>query len=214
MLLFSCSDSLEVETSSTGEAFFPLDLDIARIYTVEEIRYAITGFDTLRYQQRETIFDSTRAAGQEHYLMRVEQRENASDSWVSARLDLIIKTDEYLAIQEDGQTIIKLIFPFNINDTWNGNALRNDFELTYYYQPVQFSRVDSISFSDQVRVIIEDIEANPVNQDERSEIYAKGIGLVERDFTTLNFCTTGCNVVGEIESGRKLKQELIGIENE
>jgi hypothetical protein len=51
-------------------------------------------------------------------------------------------------------------------------------------------------------VIISDLPPNIVNQNEQSEVYGKGIGLIEKKSVILNFCTIDCDSVGQIESGR------------
>ena len=59
-----------------------------------------------------------------------------------------------------------------------------------------------------LRIVINDIPQNSVFTDSRSEFYLQDIGLIEKDYLTLNFCTTGCDSLGQITSGRILKQTL------
>lgn len=210
----SCNETKEVDTNSLGYDFYPIEIGQYRIYDVEEIVYQAIGFDTSVYQLRETIFDSIPSMDQITYLIRRDKRDDATLEWEADSVWTVTKTVNFLAVNENNIPFIKLTFPVRNSAEWNGNSINSKSELIYYYQSLDTPIIDSLSSSDHIRVIIEDIEQNIVNQDLRSEVYAKNIGLVSKDYLTLNFCTVDCTELGEIESGRSLKQTLIEIGNE
>ncbi len=213
-LLSSCNETKEIDPNSIGYDFYPIEIGQYRIYDVEEIIYEISGFDTSVFQLRETIFDSIPSVDQTTYLLRRDKRDNASLEWEADSVWTVTKTTNFLAVNENNISFIKLTFPVKNGNEWNGNSLNSNNELTYYYQPLAAPFIDSILISDHIRVVIEDIEQNIVNQDLRSEVYARNIGLLSKDYLSLNYCTAGCTELGEIESGRSLKQTLIEIGNE
>lgn len=212
--LLACNETQVIDPSSVGQGYYPIEIGQFRIYDIEEISYDLVSFDTSVYQLRETVFDSIKSSNQTNYLIRRDKRDNEMEEWVTDSIWSAIKTEHFVSVSENNVPFIKLTFPVSIGRTWDGNSLNSGFERTYYYQDLTNSIIDSIAPENHIRVIIEDIERNIVNQDERSEVFVNGIGLVEKDYLTLQFCTVDCNEVGEIQFGRSLKQTLIDIGNE
>ncbi len=216
VLSFSCNESKEVGAETLGYNYYPLNLGEYRVYEVEEINYLITGFDTAVYQLRETIFDTIQSDNRITYLLRRDIRADDLSNWESDSVWTVARTESFLAITENNIPFIKLTFPVLSGRQWNGNSLNTNSELTYYYQQIASSLVDSISVDDHIRVIIEDVEENVTGVDLRSEVYVAGVGLVEKDYLTQRRCTSSdCGAdLGEVIGGRSLKQTLIEIGNE
>ena len=211
----ACNETKDVGESDLGYDYYPLSIGNYSIYDVEEINYLITGFDTLNYQLRETIIDSIPSIDQITYLLRRDIRENASDQWVSDSVWTVARRDNFLAITENNIPFIKLTFPVTLGSEWDGNSLNSRSGVTYFYQSTgRF--IDSLSIEDHVRVIIEDIEENITGVDLRSEVYARGVGLVQKNYLTQTRCTASdCGVdLGEVIAGRSLRQTLIERGNE
>ncbi|WP_421765433.1 hypothetical protein [Ekhidna sp.] len=215
-ILSSCNETKEVDPATLGYDYYPLNLGEYRIYDVEEINYLITGFDTTIYQLREIIFDSIPSNDQITYLLRRDIRASELDDWESDSVWTVTSTANYLAITENNIPFMKLTFPVIQGRAWDGNSLNSRNELTYYYQPIENAIIDSIATEDHTQVIIEDIGENITGIDLRSEIYARGVGLVEKDYLTQKKCTSSdCGAdLGEVIAGRSLKQTLIEIGNE
>ncbi|MEM6734825.1 MAG: hypothetical protein AAGC64_03890 [Bacteroidota bacterium] len=207
----SCNETREAQPETLGYDFYPLEIGQYSIYEVEEIKYKITGFDTSIYQLRETIFDSIRSVDRTTYLIRREIRSDELVEWTSDALWSVAATQSYVAVSENSVPYIKLIFPVISGREWNGNSLNVSSERMYYYETVSTSVVDSIHASDHIKVVIEDIQENITGVDLRSEIYAKGIGLIEKDYLTQEKCTaSNCgDDLGKVIAGRSLKQSLI-----
>lgn len=215
-LITSCNSSKEVGPETVGYDFYPLVVGNYRIYDVEEINYLVTGFDTSVYQLREIIIDSIPSNDHTIYLLRRDIRTNEMDAWESDSVWTVTRTSNYLSITENNIPFIKLTFPVKEGKEWDGNSLNSRSELIYYYQSIEATSIDSLSLDDHIRVIIEDVEENVTGVDLRSEVYAKGIGLVEKDYLTQKKCTSSdCGPdLGEVIAGRSLKQVLIEIGNE
>lgn len=214
LVLLSCNEKKEIGPEVLGYDFYPIAIGQYSIYEVEEIQYKLSGFDTASFQLRETIFDSIVSSDQTTYLIRRDKRENATLEWKSDSVWSVTRTENFLAISENSIPFIKLTFPVKEGREWNGNSLNSQGNIGYYYQALGGIIVDSLAPEDHIRVIIEDIPENLVSRDERSEVYARGVGLVQKDYVTLQFCTVDCTVIGEIEGGRSLKQTLIEVGNE
>ena len=211
LLIGSCNETKEISQEDLGYDFYPLNVGRYNIYDVEEINYLITGFDTAVYQLREIIIDSIPSIDQTRYLLRRDIRMDETQTWISDSVWTVISTNRYLAINENNIPFIKLTFPINDSREWDGNSLNSRSNITYYYQPLSQSIIDSIEVDDHVRVVIEDIEENVTGVDLRSEIYARGVGLVEKDYLIQRRCTSSdCGAdLGEVIAGRSVKQTLI-----
>lgn len=214
LCMFSCNEAKEIEPTSLGYDFYPIAIGQYRIYEVEEIEYKLIGFDTSYYQLRETIFDSLLSGDQTKYLIRRDKRDTALEDWETDSVWSVTQTSNYLSVTENNVPFMKLTFPVQLGREWNGNSLNTRFETTYYYEELFEALIDTITVADHIRLIIEDVAQNIVSQDERSEVYARGIGLVQKDYLTLQFCTVNCGELGEIQGGRFLSQVLVEAGNE
>ena len=215
LLAFSCNETKDITTVSSVEDFYPVAIGQYRIYDVQEILYKAIGNDTMNYQLRETFFDSIQSQDQVSFLIRRDRRDTPDDLWVADSVWVATFTDTFLSVTENNVPFVKLSFPVREGTEWNGNSLNTRSDITYYYQPVESPLIDTVSTGDHIRLIIEDIPRNFVTHDERSEVYVRGIGLVQKDYITLNFCTADCGQeLGEIEGGRVLMQNLIETGNE
>lgn len=214
--LLSCDEIKEVSLISAGYDYFPVLPGQYRVYEVEEIIYNVVTNDTSTYLLREYISDSIPSLDQTTYLLTREKQDVQSAEWKVDSVWSFSLTENYLRVTENNTPFMKLTFPVRLTNEWDGNALNTRSPLTYYYQPVEEAVVDSIAIEDHIRLIIEDREETIVGVDLRSEIYVRNIGLVEKNYLTLNYCTEeNCGGAGNgiILSGRLLNQKLIDIQN-
>ncbi|WP_258097144.1 hypothetical protein [Marinoscillum pacificum] len=211
----SCSEEVSDLTLDQGYDFLPLQVGNFWTYQVEETVYEVFEPVTTTYILKEVIVDSLVAGdGTVKYLINRyignTEVELALDSVWAVR-----KTGRDAVFSENNTDLVKLVFPVSVNKTWDGNAYNTRESQEYYYESVDSYSLGDVSYtsSDAIRVIIEDIEQNLVNQDERSEVYLRNVGLVEKDYIQLSFCTVNCtqkgSEVGAIEKGRILSQKLI-----
>lgn len=216
VMTISCNESRRADPSTLGYDFYPLNVGQYRIYDVEEIKYLVSGFDTTVFQLRETIFDSIPSIDQTIYLLRRDIRIDDTQPWKSDSVWSVTSTSNYLSITENNIPFIKLTFPVKESKEWDSNSLNSKDPSTSYYQSMSNSIVDTIAAENHIRVILEDIEENVTGVDLRSEVYARGIGLVEKDYLVQKKCTSSdCgDDLGEVIAGRSLKQILIEIGNE
>jgi len=216
-IFLGCNESRTPDPSELGYDFYPISIGQYRIYDVEEINFQLVDFDTSVFQLRETIFDSIVSIDQVTYLIRRDVRADASAEWRSDSVWTVSMNSTYLALTENGIPYIKLSFPVSAENQWDGNGLNNRTQMIYRYETIGSSLVDSIPAEDHIRVIIEDRVDGIVGNDLRSEVYAKGIGLVEKDYFVEQICNSqsSCgNDFGEVIGGRSLKQVLVEVGNE
>ena len=104
---------------------------------------------------------------------------------------------------------VKMIVPMGEGLTWDGNAYNSldddEYESNDYRMP---KSVGGTEFNDCVEVIQHNLDDTIVMTDIRSEIYARGVGLVYREIRQINFCTVGCSSSGQIENGLEYYQTI------
>ena len=210
--VISCSD--DAEDFPLGHDYFPITIGDYRVYEVSETSY-VDKIETIdSYQLRESFYDSIESENEVTFLMRVQRRNSDQDNWVSIENITVRQTESNLEYREGNMSFVKMSYPVLTNRSWDGNAQNQNSEQVYRYEELG-SNDFTFESTDHIKVIISDLPANIVEQDERFEIYAQGIGLVERNFIEIDFYQSNCD--GEVnlrENGRILNQRLIeyGIE--
>ena len=192
-----------------GFDFFPVEVGAFREYNVLQVDFLTAGPDTSRFFLREAITDSIVNGESISYILERSTRMSMDDPW---QLDSVWTTrvTNMEAIQvENNVPFVKLQFPVMADDRWDVNAFNTRMEFFYNSRFIDTDTLDNV-----YEVVISDVIARPVLQDQRSEFYARGIGLIRRDFINITFCQMDCNAAMEIMSGQVLDQRLIRFGNE
>jgi hypothetical protein len=80
---------------------------------------------------------------------------------------------------------IKLVFPIDAGQAWNGNAFNTLIPMNYQYDNVfEPYTVNGVTFDSTVTVI-QDIDSNLINVKNMFEVYAKNVGMIFKQFDTL-----------------------------
>lgn len=190
---------------ATGYEYFPLEVGQYVQYQVEETRYALAQPATSRtYQRRETITDSyTDASGQTIY--RIERAvQQVNGEWKVDSVMTAWRTTERALRTENGATEVKLFFPLTERQRWNGTLYTSQeeklFEATQVGRPLT---VGTQPFEQTVTVVQQN-DSTLVALRRLREVYAKNVGLVQRERVFLQYCSTpDCAGQGKIDYGIK-----------
>lgn len=211
----ACRDQMSDLQTDQGFDFFPVSIGQVRSYEVLEIHFQSGIGDTMTYFLREALFDSIISEdGTVTYLI-ARAVSNDTVTWESDSVWSVRKSADQVVVTENNVAFVKLTFPVKAGNFWDGNAANVRSIHTWRFEETgPFELLGSIVDGEEaIRVVMEDIPENIVNRDERSEVYVKGIGLVEKNYITLNF-ETQTGSVGQISNGRILMQRLTGYEEE
>lgn len=209
LISLSCDSNSPVVPGALPSEFYDISFDNYWTYDVTRIKFDLAGPDTSIFQLREEFIDSIPGADLTTYILQRSVRDTQSDPWIVDSLWTVRFQNNSLVVVENNTAFVKLASPVRVGTEWDGNALNSQVPRVFYYQEVPDTfNTGSFESEQYINMIIEDIPENLVNHDERSEVYGKGIGLIQKNYITLNFCTT-CPVVGEIEDGLILRQQLI-----
>lgn len=208
--LLSCNDRSGLNPLDFGYDYYPVQIGQYRVYRVSEINYIGSVADSKDYYLREEITGSIVSEnGTTKYFLK-KSRSDDSLNWSADSMWTVRWTDNSLVVAENNLPLVKLVFPVQTGKKWDGNVYNINREKAFYYEEVaEVAGAACPDTSALVKVVMADVEKNIVNQDERSEVYGRGIGLVSKDYRVLNFCRADCASLGEIESGRILNQKLV-----
>jgi hypothetical protein len=214
VLFFGCGSPDEF-TLDLGLDYFPISTKDYRIYQVEETIYNFVGSETKNYQLRESITDSLISdSGEINYVLMREIRSDASENWKVDSLWSVRKTDKVVVINENNVPFMKLSFPIKVGESWNGNAYNEREEKNYLFAKTNLGQLSTnVTLGEVITVVLADVPKNLVRIDQRYEVYARGIGLVEKNYNSIEYCTKDCDATEQIIGGRVLKQFLISYES-
>ncbi len=213
-LLTGCNKLLPPQPETLGYDYFPLQEGGYRIYQTQVINYNLNGSsDTINYQLKEVVADSSVAGNEVSYRLDRFRRSNETDPW---NIDSVwsARINAYKAIVvEHNIPIIKLSFPLAEDRKWDGNAMNalefdeykiQNFGITY--------QIDSADFPNSLEMVKEDL-IDPLqitNDDYHIEVFSQGIGLIYKLDISKKYCNPiDCSEPGIIEHGIVFEQKLL-----
>jgi len=241
MLVFvACDDQTTEDLTVEYEYdYFPVEIGRSWTYQVDSITFdpsvGGTAIDSFRTFLREVVVDTLRDnTGQLQYAVEQYSRRHDSLPWKIDKV-LVLALEERKAIRlEDNLRFVKMPFPVNTGDSWEGSAFFDPFllieirgeqvqmfkEWSYRVlekgQPVELG---DLSFEEVASLQNADAE-NLFERRYALEQYAKGVGLIYRELliadTQCQACCAGdadiCEALPwreKAEKGMILRQQLI-----
>lgn len=183
-LFIACSEDEEPTIHKIeGYRYFPLQLQQERVYQVDSILYDdFSGtVDTLSFQRRELIKDQfVDDSKRTVFITEVSFRTNDSMEWRVQKDFTQLRMDRRAEVMVDDLTIVPLIFPFSVGESWDGNAFNTKEEQHFQYRDLyQSFEINDLIFDSAITVGQIDRETL-IDRYYREEKYAAGIGLIFR----------------------------------
>jgi hypothetical protein len=208
-LTVSCDPTGDYIPPARGAEYFPLKTGAFTIYDVDSIAIASNVETAYTYQLKLEVKGSfTNGAGGTSYIIQRQKRDNAGAPWTEAGT-WSAWTDARNAVSVEGnQSFVKLQFPINVANAWNGNELNsNGGEDDCGGNPCDRYEVSEVD--PDVLIVQGDVEDVLVKFDVRREVYSKDIGLTYKEVTVLEYCTSQ-NCFGNqfVDKGVKYTQTL------
>jgi hypothetical protein len=214
LFVFSCdTDTVAPRDANLGKDFFVLSIGHFVSYNVKETQYAFNQPSrTVTYQLREVVENEfINEAGKQSYRLVRYTRANGRQNWQIADVWTARLEPNGAVRTEENTSFLKLIFPFEEEKTWDGNAYNDLGRETYRMNDLgKRFRFDNKNY-DQTVTIVQSRDSNLVNKDFRTEIYAKGIGLIYRKSDRVAYCqdrNRDCIGKAIIESGLIVEQSI------
>lgn len=185
-----------------GYEYFPLETGSFREYEVTETRYALAQpAQTRTYQIRETIGPKyTDTSGQDVYPLERSVREG--NAWRPDSVSSTWRTADRAFRTENGLTFVKIQFPVKERSRWDGNLYNTIgeqlFEMKNIDQPLTLG---AFTF-DKILTVVQQNDSTLLSLRKSQEIYARDIGLIKREQTSVQYCgTPDCLGKGNIDYG-------------
>ncbi len=194
-----CKPPVDDPTIDFKYDYFPLKVGHTYIYDVDSVTYDdFTGrVDTVNYQLR-MFFESTFLDSENRIAYRIEVNKRNTDqsNWEAHAVWFANRTASTAERVEDNLRFINMTFPPKLDKTWNGNgyldieggrclADYDDWEFTYI-ELDQPKTVNNILYDSTLTVEqINDTTENLLEMQFSFETYAKNIGLIEKEFWSL-----------------------------
>jgi predicted GH43/DUF377 family glycosyl hydrolase len=201
-LLSACEEETAPPRDVAADlAYFPLELDQPKFYALDSIVIFSTVrgivYDTARLEVRETLVERFEAPdGTETYRGERWDRRLPDGEWRFQQTFSMSRSNLRATRNEDNLSFTKLVFPLTVGKRWDGHTAFDDSrqfviggEFLSIYQGWDYRYVPtndaiaagSTALEYEGAVLIEqDSTDNLIIQSIAYEIYAPGIGLVER----------------------------------
>jgi hypothetical protein len=159
------------------------------------------GRTTTKLTVKERMGDSFRDAT-EQIVFPIHYETWHNNTWRPDSSSLMWQTPNKVFALEHGHTVIKLLLPVADRNFWDGNAYNNTGEQRFEIRNVgKALAVDTQLFPNTITVIRQN-DSTLLSQRKFIEVYAEGVGLIQREKVYVNFCyEPGCTGKAVIQSG-------------
>lgn len=213
--IFACSTSvIEPDISLLGYEYYPLDTGQIRTYEIEEINYDPFGnHDTLNYELQETISSQySDLSGELKFVLSRKTRIKDSIEWELDSIWSTYRNVHQAVLTKNGNPVISLVFPVEKGIEWDANSLFSRTEDIYVIKDsgIHYD-LDGIDYPETLVVVQEDKPDSLIEFIYKIEVFTKGIGLIEKIDSHLQFCPPEDNCFGQkiVTEGRQYRQKLI-----
>ncbi len=201
--LIGCTERDAPPLPDPGYGYFPLEIGFVREYEVSETNYALAQPNQTRiYRLRETIGQPyTDASGQDVYPIERAVLRN-SGAWEVDVVWSAWRTVDRAFRQENGLTLVELAFPARDRNRWDRNLFN---PLPAAFSTIERSgesrKLGTLDFVKTLTVVQQN-DSTLLSLRRRRDLYAEGIGLVQQERISVQYCgTPDCVGKGIIDFG-------------
>ncbi len=217
IVVSSChKENTNPEQFFTGKSYFPLETGNEIIYQITEINIdkASAIYDTTVYQIKERV-DSvfTDASGKTAYRIERYYRSDSTVQWVIKDVWSAQVNELNAQKVEENLRYIKLVFPAEMGQVWDGNAYNDLDEQDYQIVSTNVPGTINEMVFDSVLTVEQQNEESLISKKYAVEKFANGIGLVYKEITDLysqSMIGSGIPIEQRVDEGEIYKQEVIG----
>ena len=187
-----------------GFNYYPAEAGSWIVYDVDSIAHNDNNntIDTFRFQLRETI-ESVFEDDEGRESLRIERyrRADSSHPWVLGDVWYSTRTLTGLEQVEENQRYLKLKFPPGAGDRWDGNAFNDQQRQDYEYTEVDMAATVNGNSFDSTLYVKQIDETNLIEIRFANERYARGVGMIFKEYTDLDLQTgAGTEVTMQVHS--------------
>ncbi|TDE16299.1 hypothetical protein [Dyadobacter psychrotolerans] len=202
--LISCIDKSKV-TPTDDTAYFPLKAGFSSEFDLQRTIYSRSDLPEIRnYTIRQLIADSFKDL-QNHWVYKIEYAAGTGqENWKTDSIIPIWRTTDNLLVQENGQTVLRQVYPISEGASWNGNCYNSLGEVKFRFTRVGLPFQSGSQLFPKTITVIRQDDSTLLSRNRYIEIYAEHVGLIRTEKSVLQYCSTpDCRGKGMISSGWK-----------
>ena len=187
--------------------YFPVELNQEKEFLITNINHSSFGKDTVTYYLKEVISEKfLNLEGDSAYRIERFWKTDSMDNYEIKDIWVANKSLNFAQLVEENIRFTKLIFPFDVNVVWDGNAFNNQQSQEYRIESINIPyNVNSLSFDSSITVI-QNYKSNLLEYENSKEIYVIGVGLVYKEDIEVLINSANSN---DFSQGYEFYQELI-----
>ena len=187
--------------------YFPIELNQEKEFLVKNINHSSFAKDTVTYYLKEVISEKfLNLEGDSAYRIERFWKTDSMDNYEIKDIWVANKSLNFAQLVEENIRFTKLIFPFDVNVVWDGNAFNNQQSQEYRIESINIPyNVNSLSFDSSITVI-QNYKSNLLEYENSKEIYVIGVGLVYKEDIEVLINSVDSN---DFSQGYEFYQELI-----
>ena len=187
--------------------YFPIELNQEKEFLVTNINHSSFGKDTVTYYLKEVISETfLNLEGDSAYRIERFWKTDSMDNYEIKDIWVANKSLNFAQLVEENIRFTKLIFPFDVNVVWDGNAFNNQQSQEYRIESINIPyNVNGLIFDSSITVI-QNYKSNLLEYENSKEIYVIGVGLVYKEDIEVLINSADSN---DFSQGYEFYQELI-----
>ena len=187
--------------------YFPVELNQEKEFLITNINHSSFGKDTVTYYLKEVISEKfLNLEGDSAYRIERFWKTDSMDNYEIKDIWVANKSLNFAQLVEENIRFTKLIFPFDVDVVWDGNAFNNQQSQEYRIESINIPfTVNSLSFDSSITVI-QNYKSNLLEYENSKEIYVIGVGLVYKEDIEVLINSADSN---DFSQGYEFYQELI-----
>lgn len=220
----SCNKTDDFQTDFKYE-YFPTDSGRYVEYQVDSVLWNSffdpPSVDTITFQVRE-VYESEFLDGSGNTMRRIERyrRADSTQAWQLVDVWSAGLTDNKAIWNEENLRFVKLVFPITNGLTWRGNQFVDTengpiflddwtYEVTSLDVP---ATIGGLNFDSTLTVVLH-ADSNLIEKTTAIEVYARGVGLVQKEWMWLTKNNVNVPFPGGTEDGFIVKMRITGYGN-
>ena len=187
--------------------YFPIELNQEKEFLVTNINHSSFGKDTVTYYLKEVISEKfLNLEGDSAYRIERFWKTDSMDNYEIKDIWVANKSLNFAQLVEENIRFTKLIFPFDVDVVWDGNAFNNQQSQEYRIESINIPfTINGLSFDSSITVI-QNYKSNLLEYENSKEIYVIGVGLVYKEEIEVLINSADSN---DFSQGYEFYQELI-----
>lgn len=206
IIICSCKP-IKYNNEDYHSKYFPIELNQEKEFLVTNINHSSFGKDTVTYYLKEVISEKfLDLEGDSAYRIERFWKTDSIDNYEIKDIWVANKSLNFAQLVEENIRFTKLIFPFDVNVVWDGNAFNNQQSQEYSIESLNIPyNGNGLSFDSSITVI-QNYKSNLLEYENSKEIYVIGVGLVYKEDIEVLINSADSN---DFSQGYEFYQELI-----